>query len=316
MGLNSKGLGRGLDALFHVNQPGGDAGGEEAPFALVPPDALVPNPNQPRTSFSEESLGELAESMRKQGILQPLLARPAEPGKYQIIAGERRWRAAKLAGIGELPVIVRNLDDSEALIVALMENIQREDLNPIDQAKGLLALKEALGITQDELADRLGKPHGSVSNCIRLLRLDEASQQDLIAGRISAGHARCLLTLPPGADVEELRKRIIETGMTVRDTEYALKIWHEESRFPWQKEEGEGAPESGEDGGKRAKPARMRDPDIERIAKEIGSTLNCRTKINGNADKGRISIAYDSNEQFYEILEKFGMTMDSFAKMP
>lgn len=305
MSANSKRLGRGLDVLLPKNDP------EEKPVLTenicipVSVDALVPNPNQPRTNFSEDGLRELADSILKRGVLQPILAREnGEEGKYQIVAGERRWRAARLAGMTHVPVLVRQLNDTDAFVVALIENFQREDLNPIEYAKGLMALKETLGTSMDELAQMLGMARSSASNFIRLLKLDAEATESLLNGRISMGHARCILSVPPGECAEELHKRIIDEDMTVREAEAAAKFWQDEQCFPWQKKP--------DDSDGNAKERMGKSPEMERLTKDIESVFNCRAKISGNAERGRISLAYDSNEQLFEILEKFGMSMDSF----
>ena len=299
MSMNGKGLGRGLDALFQGNSSQGEAEVSETPFQLVSTGALSPNPGQPRDNFTEESLNELANSIREKGILQPLLVRPStQPGTFQIIAGERRWRAAKMTGLEKIPVIVQTLDDNEAMIVALIENIQREDLNPIELAKGLLALKDALGINQDGLAEKLGKQKSTISNCLRLLRLSGNAQEALTKGQITQGHARALLGLPAGEASETLLARIIDHDLNVRETESEASFWRENSRFSWEKNDIE-------------KPLVSRDPGFRSLAARIGETLNCPAKISGNTEKGRISLSYDSSEQLYQLLEKFGLTLES-----
>lgn len=302
MSMNGKGLGRGLDALFQD----GSARAEVPPsdtntgFLLLSLDALAPNPGQPREDFSEEKLQELAQSIREKGILQPLLVRPAnQPGSYQIIAGERRWRAAKMAGLKEIPVIVQELGDTDAMIVALIENIQREDLNPIELAKALVSLQNLLGVTQDGLAEKLGKQRGVISNQMRIIRLSPEGQDDLIHGRITVGHARAIVGLPPGEPAEKLRKRIVEKGLTVRQAEEAAAYWRDHDIFPWEN------PDAEEDKTKERK-----DPAIRTLAAQIGAALNCQTKISGNADHGRISLTYESNAQLYDLLEKLGLTLD------
>lgn len=305
MSTNGKGLGRGLDALFQdssaQNEKQPDTGMDKS-FLTVSPDALAPNPGQPREKFGEEKLQELAASIKEKGILQPLLVRPAnQPGTFQIIAGERRWRAAQLAGLDEIPVIVRELDDTETMIAALMENIQREDLNPVELAKALSALQKLLGINQDALAEKLGKQRGTISNQMRILRLSPEAQEDLVQGRITVGHARAIVALPPGEHSEELRRHIIETQMTVREAEEATAFWREHDCFPWQITGHESdTPEK-----------TRRDPAIKTLAEQIGATLNCRTRISGNSEKGHISLSYDSNEQLYELLEKLGLSLSS-----
>ena len=192
---SSKGLGRGLDALFGGSAPKAEQEpGHETATNTVPVTALRANPNQPRRHFDEAALRELAESIKSQGIIQPLLVRPLqEENTYQIVAGERRWRAAQMAGLKSVPVFVRQLTDKEVMAAALIENLQREDLNPIEEAEALQALREALELTQEELASRLGKSRPAIANALRLLQLSANARADIQAGRLSAGHARCLL---------------------------------------------------------------------------------------------------------------------------
>lgn len=299
MSQNSKGLGRGLDALFNnQNQP--PEAIQDTPFLYLAPEQLEPNPAQPREYFSEESLRDLAESIRSRGILQPLLVRPAnEPGKWQIVAGERRWRAAKMAGLTTIPVITRNLSDQDTMISALVENIHRENLNPLEKAKGLEAIRVSMCLNQADLANYLGLQRSTVNNTLRLLNLSKAAQEDLISGKLTPGHAKCLLGLPEEA-ADELRQRIIEMGMAVRGAELAASFWQDQHRFPWQKPERNGKGEG-----------RHKDPDIIKLASQIGTTLNCRAQINGTSQKGRINLTYDSNEQLFDLLEKLGLTLTS-----
>lgn len=300
MSQNSKGLGRGLNVLFNQVHNEVPEIPPDSPFVYLSPDILLPNPTQPRNRFAEEGIDELAASIRAQGILQPLLVRPAaEEGRFQIIAGERRWRAAKRAGLASVPVMVRNLDDQQAMVAALIENVQREDLNPIEEARALLQIKEALNITQEELADAIGQTRSIVSNSLRLLRLSQAAQDDLINGLITAGHARCILAVGNEEKADELRARIADKGMSVREAEQAVNFWRTENRFPWDRPEGNGDQTTGGN------------PEIARLAKEIGATLNCRTKISGSIDKGRISLAYESNEQLFELLAKLGLSLSA-----
>lgn len=300
MSLNSKGLGRGLDALFQGNQTPAptESGASESQFQLVPIDSLSPNPRQPRENFSEETLKELSDSIREKGILQPLLVRPGhEPQTWEIIAGERRWRAARLAGLERVPVVTREMDDNDAMIAAYIENVQRDDLNPIERAKALVALKKALGIGQDELADRLGQSRGTIGNMIRLINLDEDSQEAVIEGHINFSQARALLAVPRGVPMETLREHIIEFGMTSRDAEEAARFWNENGRFPWERE---------------ARPRGARKTpnlDLKNMGKDLSALWNCKAKVSGNGERGRISLLYESTEQLNEILDKLGVSL-------
>lgn len=297
MSMNTRGLGRGLDALFQNNQAGSTMTASDSSLQSLSIDAIAPNPGQPREYFSPESLTDLAASIREKGILQPILVRPAnQPGTYQIIAGERRWRAAKLAGLTTIPVQIRELDDQESMVVALMENVQRENLNPIEEARALLSIKETLGISQEALGEKIGKQRVTVSNSIRLLRLPPEAQKDVMEGRLTAGHARVLLALPNGKWLEELRQHMLETGMSVREAEDAVTFWRTEERFPWQK---------------TGRPTPLEDADLTRLADELGTRLNCKAKINGTSERGRISIAYTSHIQLEALLRKMGLAPES-----
>ena len=295
MSQQNKGLGRGLDALFRPNEtePAAGAGAAQASLSI---NLIDPNPRQPRRSFSEDGLKELAASIGSQGVLQPVLIRPAaEPGRYEIIAGERRWRAARMAGLAEIPVVIRESDDGEALLLALIENVQREDLNPVERARALLSVKETLGASQEELAERVGQSRSAVSNLLRILNLPERALAELASGTISLGHARCLAGISSQDAIEALLDRILARELSVRETERAAGCWRDEGRFPWE----DAAPAK-----------RLKDPEMARLAKDIGATLNCRAKISGTSEKGRISLAYASNEQLFELLEKLGLSLE------
>lgn len=295
MSQNDKRLGQGLSALFDHQNTVNATPDENNPFMWLSPRDLMPNPDQPRKVFEEESLKDLAESLRGQGMLQPILARPAnEPGKWQIVAGERRWRASQMAGMEAVPVLIQKLNDGDAMIAAMMENIHRADLNPIERAKGLNAIKDALAITQSDLANLMGLQRSTLTNILRLLNLSKEAQDDLAAGRMNMGQAKSLISLPPEA-AEELRKKILETNMSARAAEMAAQAWQQAKCFPWVK------PDTSR--------SRQRNPDIIRLARQIGQTLNCRAQINGSSEKGRINLSYDTNEQLFELLEKLGLSL-------
>lgn len=210
MSARRRGLGRGLDALL-----------EEGPQGLraLPVDRLQPNRMQPRSSFHDEALDELAESIRSQGVVQPLVVTAQPDGSYAIIAGERRWRAAQRAGLDTVPVIVREVaDDRELLELALVENLQREDLNPIEEAEAFSALQDRFGLSQEEIASRVGKARSTVANSLRLLRLAEPIRDLLREGRLTAGQARPLLSLP-GERQLEIAQRAVREGLTARELE-------------------------------------------------------------------------------------------------
>lgn len=207
------GLGKGLDAIFAENDT------EDAHAAvLLKVSELEPNRGQPRRAFSEQALGELADSIAQHGVLQPLLVRPLMGGGYQIVAGERRWRAARMAGVEEVPAVVREMSDGEVMELALIENLQREDLNPLEEAQGYQSLMEAYGMTQDEVAKTVGKSRPTVANALRLLNLPPQMQKLVSGGSISAGHARALLSFPDEKSMLEAAKAA-QDGASVRDIE-------------------------------------------------------------------------------------------------
>ena len=210
-----KGLGRGLDALLAGNS--GEAGnaGELRTLAV---EMLQPGKYQPRTRMDPGSLEELAESIRSQGIMQPILVREIGRGRFEIIAGERRWRAAQIAGLTEVPALVREIADEAALAMSLIENIQREDLNPLEEAAGVQRLIDEFGMTHEQAANAIGRSRSATTNLLRLLQLAEPVQEQLITGDLDMGHARALLTLP-AADQIALANRVVAQGLTVRDTE-------------------------------------------------------------------------------------------------
>ena len=209
-------LGRGLEALI----PG--AGTEERGIKQIPLDAICSSPNQPRKLFDDSKLKELAASIRSHGVLAPVLLRQTEDG-YELIAGERRFRAAQMAGIQSIPAIIKEVSNSEMLELALIENIQREDLNPIEEAEVYRRLTEEFGLSQEEVARRVGRDRSSVANALRLLRLPARIQQDLMAGALTAGHARALLALEAASEQLRLREQIVKRGLTVRAAESLIR---------------------------------------------------------------------------------------------
>lgn len=219
------GLGKGLDALFADNSSENNT--------MLPISEIEPNQDQPRKSFSQESLAELADSIRDHGILQPLLVRPMPAGRYQLIAGERRWRAARMAGENSVPVIIREMSDQEAMELALIENLQREDLNPVEEAMGYRQLIEQYDMTQEKVAQVVGKSRPAVANALRLLNLPEDVLGMVQQGRVSAGHARALLALEEPQIIRENAAKVLADKITVRDIEQmARKIKKAEKRSP------------------------------------------------------------------------------------
>jgi ParB family transcriptional regulator, chromosome partitioning protein len=258
-------LGRGLGALL----PPADSE-EGVRLRELPVESLVPNPQQPRRSFDGQALEELAASIRSSGVLQPLVVRP-RGSQYEILVGERRWRAAQQAGLARVPAIVREASDAEALELGLVENLLREDLNPVEAAQAYQRLLAEFGWAQEELARRLGKDRSSIANALRLLRLPELIQEDLRTGRLTMGHARALLGLPSAAAQLHLRERILAQDWSVRATEARVQ-----ARRPG-----------------RAR-SRRRAPEVEAVEEELRLALGTRVRIIGNLVRGRIELPYTS----------------------
>ena len=210
------GLGRGLDSLFNANS-------EETLSTEVMLSQIEPNRGQPRKDFDEQALNELADSIKEHGLLQPILVRSKPSGGYEIIAGERRWRACRIAGLRTVPVVIKEMDEKEAAEVALIENLQREDLNPVEEAMGYRSLMVSYGLTQEQVAERMGKSRSAVANALRLLDLTPSETEALKAGKLSAGHARALLGAEKGSDLRSDMLRVALAGASVRELELMLK---------------------------------------------------------------------------------------------
>lgn len=215
--MTRKALGRGLSALLSDSLPQGDE------LLEVDIDLIEPNPDQPRLSFDEKGIEELAQSIRMNGLVQPILLRRASAGRYQIVAGERRWRAAQRAGLHKVNAVIREIPDSKLLELALIENIQRQELNPIEEAQAYQRLIRDLGLTQDEVAHRVGKDRSSIANTLRLLKLPAAIQKMVENGELTMGHARALLSLESADDQLKLAREIVGRNLTVRETEQAVR---------------------------------------------------------------------------------------------
>ncbi len=227
MAAKKGGLGRGLDALFADNSIEEIASTSAVKLKIMD---IEPNRDQPRKIFDEDALAELADSIAKHGVIQPLLVRPMPDGSYQLVAGERRWRASRMAGLTEVPVVIKELSDDEAMALALIENLQREDLNAIEEAQGIKALMDTLSLTQDEAAERVGKSRPAVANALRLLKLPDSVIALVSDGKLSPGHARALLGFKDEQDIIETADLIIEKGLTVRDIEKLVKKRNKEPK--------------------------------------------------------------------------------------
>ncbi len=280
-----RGLGRGLSALIGDVTPSEMVETAEGPAPrpeqFVPIEKVHPNPDQPRRSFSEEALAELARSIREKGIIQPLVLRPSSrhPGEYEIVAGERRWRAAQLAQQHQVPAIIRNLDDAEVLEVAIIENIQRADLNPIEEATGYRQLMDRFGHTQEQIAEALGKSRSHVANMLRLLQLPDEVQEMVREGRLSSGHARALITTD---DPLSLAREVVAKGLSVRETEKLAKA------------------RKGDSGNsRRSSPKPEKDADTRALEADLSANLGMSVSIEhaGEDGSGRLVVRYKSLDQ-------------------
>lgn len=280
--IERRGLGRGLSALMadiNVDVESPAQGSPRRADMQVPVEKLVPNPNQPRRDFSPESLEDLAASIRQKGVIQPLIVRPiATSDRFEIVAGERRWRAAQLAQLHELPVLIRDFDDTEVLEVAIIENIQRADLNAIEEAMGFRQLMERFGHTQEKLAEALSKSRSHIANLLRLLQLPEDVQGFLREGRLSAGHARALITT---ANPSELARQVISRGLSVRETERLAK--------------SPGGGKSSLGSGPRPK-ALEKDADTRALEADLSANLKMSVRIDHEpgGESGILSIRYNT----------------------
>jgi ParB family chromosome partitioning protein len=278
MAAKPKGLGRGLDALLAGNSS------EPQRQDTLRVDYLQPGKYQPRTHMDQESLNELAASIKAQGVMQPILVRPVDGGRYEIIAGERRWRASQLAGLHEVPVLVRDIPDDSALAMSLIENIQREDLNPLEEAMGIQRLIDEFGMTHQQAADSVGRSRPAASNLLRLLHLAKPVQDLLMSGEIDMGHARALLPLAKASQVQ-LAHRISAKGYSVREAE---RMVQHELNPPKQKV----AP-------------KKEDRDVARLEEELADALGAQVKIKMSAKgAGQIAIGFASLDQLDGLLEK------------
>ncbi|MBN8187998.1 ParB/RepB/Spo0J family partition protein [Salipiger thiooxidans] len=281
-----RGLGRGLSALMSdvdlVPAQEADQTTPRSPDRLVPIESLVPNKDQPRRTFTEDHLRELSESIRAKGILQPIIVRPAPgaEGQFEIVAGERRWRAAQLAQLHEVPVLVRDLDDQETLEIAIIENIQRADLNAIEEAAGYKQLMFRFGHTQEKIAEALGKSRSHIANLLRLLNLPEGVQEHVRNGELSAGHARTLVT---ARDPETMAQQIMDKKLSVRQAEALLRA---ESQPPRQRPDPASYPME-------------KDADTRALEGDLSAAVGMKVSISNKpgAESGTLTISYNNFEQ-------------------
>ena len=284
-----RGLGRGLSALMaDVAEPEAPTATGRTPDQLVPIERIQPNPDQPRKQFDQSQLDDLVASIREKGVLQPLIVRPSGDA-YEIVAGERRWRAAQLAQLHELPVLVRDFSDEEVLEVAIIENIQRADLNAIEEAAGYRQLMERFGHTQEKMAEALGKSRSHIANLLRLLQLPEGVQAFVIDGRLSAGHARALIT---SDDPEGLAKQVVAKGLSVRATEALVK------------KSVAGSDDNIFKGERTSKPSK--DADTRALEADLSAATGVKVSLNHNADGqgGQLVLNYNDLDQLDELCRK------------
>lgn len=286
-----RGLGRGLDALLGDSRPGAGTGREEegrnanGQLRTLPVDVIQRGRYQPRVDMHPDTLEDLANSIRAQGVVQPIVVRPiAEPGRYEIIAGERRWRAAQIAGLHDIPAVVRDVPDQAAMAMALIENIQREELNPMEEAFALHRLIEEFGMTHQAAADAVGRSRAAVSNLLRLLTLNEDVKRMVENGDLEMGHARALLALQ-GEVQSQAARQVVGKGLSVRETERLVKRMQETAGKP-----------------SRSEPAG--DPDIRRLEQDISERLGAQVAVqHGSKGKGKLVIHYNNLDELDGILE-------------
>ena len=284
----NRGLGRGLSALMADVDTGQSTAAPRKAETHIPVERVHPNPDQPRRAFNEAALAELASSIKEKGIIQPLIVRPiaSRPENYEIVAGERRWRAAQIAQLHEVPVIVRTFDDTEVLEIAIIENIQRADLNPVDEAAGYRQLMDKFGHTQDQMSKALGKSRSHIANLLRLLNLPDDVQRMLTDGQISAGHARALVGHPFAS---ALARQIVENGLSVRDAERLAK------------QDTNKAPKTST----ASKSSSNKDADTLQIEAELSATLGMKVSIDhaGAGEGGKMVLSYRNLDQLDDLLQ-------------
>ncbi len=279
MAMRKSGLGKGLDAIFAEN----DTQADVSAAVTVRIDEIEPNRAQPRKEFDEEALTELADSIAQHGVIQPLLVRPIIGGGYQIVAGERRWRASRRAGLSEVPVVVKELSDTEVMEIALIENLQREDLTPLEEAMGYQTLIETYGFTQDAVAKSMGKSRPAITNSLRLLQLPEAVLEYLRNGMLSAGHARTLLGLENAEEMQELARKTVQEGFSVRELERLVKSMG--GRKP-----------------QKNQPAEQKETFFTETELALSEYLGRRVRIAGSGLKGTLQIEFYGQEDLLGLI--------------
>ena len=284
MASKKRGLGKGLDALFMDNAA------EDQGAVQLRLDDIEPNRDQPRRTFDEEALAELADSISQHGVIQPLLVRPMAGGGYQLVAGERRWRSSRMAGLTEVPVVIREMSDAEMMEIAMVENLQREDLNAIEEAEGYRMLMERCNLTQEEAAKRVGKSRPAVANAVRLLNLPDNVQQYVKDGKLSAGHARTLLGFEDTADLQDAAQLVVEKGLSVRELERLAKKSRQTSSA---KPAGDGFMTG-------------RASLYDEVELSLTEHLGRRVKVHAGAVKGSLEIEFYSQDDLQELANAIG----------
>lgn len=287
MAAKKGGLGKGIDALFIDNATEDLSSSASVRLKLT---EIVPNREQPRKNFDDEKLTELAQSIAKHGVLQPLLVRPMPDGSYRLVAGERRWRAARIAGISEVPVVIKEMSDEEAAVFALVENLQRADLDPVEEAQGFRRLMEDFGLTQEQVSERVGKSRPAVSNAMRLLKLPEPVLKSLSSGELSAGHARALAALEDDKTVIDAARTVISKKLSVRETEKLVKTLS-------------AAPKK-----KTAVRVSSRDSFFDEVELSLETALGRKTKVLTSAGKesGTLQIDFNDKEDLAALAKALG----------
>jgi ParB family chromosome partitioning protein len=284
-------LGQGLDALIPLEKPAGQSA-PEAGIKYLAIDSLLPNPHQPRRSFPEESLADLSHSIKEMGVIQPLIVRSTIEGKYEIVAGERRWRAAKKAGFFTIPVIVRNISDAESLEIALIENLQRENLNPLDTAEAYNTLIKKFSYTHEILAQRIGKDRTNITNHLRLLKLPDPIKDHLREDRLSMGHARTLLAVDHLPTQLNLSSRTIKRRLSVRELERIVQNFKNKQQVGLAK-------------------TSEKDPDLVALETKLSRHFSTRVLIRNKTNtSGRLELAFHSREELDRLLEAMGYSED------
>jgi len=308
MAIGQRGLGRGLDALLGSIRT---ESVNTAEVRLIPLSTIVPNPHQPRKEFDPQALEDLSASIKVQGVLQPILVRPLSDGRegYELVAGERRTRASKMAGLKEIPALVRALTDMETLAIALIENLQREDLNAIEEARGFQQLLKDFGLNQEELARQVGKSRSALANSLRLLNLPEKIQADIQSGVLTAGHGRAIMAVE-GESSLGLFERIKEFNLSVRQAEAEASFFKENGRLAEPEElygslKPRGKAVRGTRNGRT--PAPQPDGQVQDIQTRLAEALGNTVKINGTQDKGVLSVSYQSLEQLLDLARRLGL---------